>query len=173
MIKIVLTGPESTGKTTLARALGKSLSGALVVPEFARLYLEARGSSYTYSDFSHMASGQQAYEQWYAHQKTDFLICDTDHVVFSIWSQEKFGFEAPMLTAWRASAPRAHLYLLCSTDLNWTEDPLREHPHDRERLFTLYRKHLEKHTLPYQVISGSGQARVNLALDVIKAISPL
>jgi nicotinamide riboside kinase len=171
MIKIVLTGPESSGKTSLARQLSSALDGAVVVPEFARAYLNAKGPEYTFQDYLNMAAGQIAWENWYLAQKPKYLLLDTDFTVFHIWGKKSYGAVPELIHAWQAEAQDRY-YLLCKPDLAWEPDPLREHPNDRAELFDLYVELLKAQHVPHTIISGTGTARLQAALDTIKAITP-
>ncbi|RMD74168.1 MAG: ATPase [Bacteroidetes bacterium] len=172
--KIVITGPESSGKTTLSQALSEKLS-APVVPEYARLYLERFGPEYTLDDLTHIAHGQAALELATAAQTDDLLLADTSLEVIRVWWDYRFGTPPPWLEAllWRH---RGDFYLLCAPDLPWQPDPLRENPHDRAQLFDRYVALLERLGLPYGVVEGSGEARTRRALAQLAAaglIAPL
>jgi nicotinamide riboside kinase len=160
-LRIVLTGPESTGKTTLAKALAAALKGAWV-PEFARPYLQYIGRTYQIDDLPVIQRGQAAWETWYQTQVTDnqLLILDTDWTVMHIWHLEKTGIgwpEAPADIAQRQ-------YLLCAPDIEWQPDPLREHPTERERLFVAYERLLQSVNARYKVVEGDEDTRLATAL---------
>ena len=167
----VLTGPESCGKTTLAQTLSKRL-GWPVLPELARGYLTQRAidtaqEAYRYrpSDLIALVQAQKDLEN--RTRAGDHCIADTDLLTLTIWWQEKYG-PVPALfnEAWLGQAPR--FYLLCRPDLPWETDPLRENQHDRERLFGLYEQQLRRRGCRYEMCDGSGSARAENALAVIK-----
>ena len=167
----VLTGPESCGKTTLAQTLSKQL-GWPVLPELARGYLTQRAidtaqEAYRYrpSDLIALVQAQKDLEN--RTRAGDHCIADTDLLTLTIWWQEKYG-PVPALfnEAWLGQAPR--FYLLCRPDLPWETDPLRENQHDRERLFGLYEQQLRRRGCRYEMCDGSGSARAENALAVIK-----
>ena len=169
LMLVVITGPESSGKTTLAQRCGAHLSCA-VQPEIARDYL-ASNMAYTPKDLLNIAAQQSKAEQTLV-ARHDVVVADTDLQTICIWWQEKFGpLPEGLRLAYHKQSPR--LYLLCRPDLTWVPDPLRENPHDRERLFTLYRADLEARGHPYQVIHGQGAVRSTQAFEYIQAARTL
>lgn len=165
MQRIAITGPESSGKTTLAKALA-AYFGVPWVGEFARGYLDGSGRPYVEEDLLHMAEGQLRAEQRVAAQRPDVLVCDTDLLVIRIWSQEKFGRVDPRLEAMVREATY-HRTLLCKPDLPWEPDPLRENPHDRDRLFGIYQQELEAFGRHYSVIEGDRKERLHRAVHAV------
>ena len=167
--KVVITGPESTGKSVLTRQLGFSYHAPYEI-ECARDML-VPGVPYDFEELREIASLQfhQRNKQTPFDPKNPLLFCDTDAVVFQIWSLEKFGRELPEATEDLKLFPAA-LYLLCRPDIPWEPDPLRENPHDRERLFNRYRHYLEKHRLPYRIVEGQNEERVYCAAFHIKEV---
>ncbi len=163
IFKIVVTGPESSGKTTLATDLALAL-GCPCVPEFARPYVGHLGRPYAYTDLEKIARGQQLWEQWWTNRlEQGLLICDTDWTVLRIWERYKFG-----TTAVTTPPPDlAPLYLLCAPDFAWQPDPLREHPEERLALFDLYLDLLRTSGANYQVLKGDPQHRRQTALQLI------
>lgn len=164
MVKIVITGPESTGKTTLARELAK-YHEVPWVQEYAREYLEERGGSYTQEDLLHIARGQVASEDALA-MGTPLLICDTSLEVIKIWSEYRFGHCHPWILE-QLHMRKPTLYLLCQPDLPWEFDPLRENPLDRQGLYELYIDELHRQGVPFAEISGLGIQRFERALSAI------
>lgn len=166
---LVVTGPESTGKTTLALLLASRLAAPLV-PEEARAYLDQHRADYSPGDLLAIAHHQQraeaeAYRSARLHG-SQHLVADTDLQVIYVWWQEKYG-AAPQ-TLGRAYARQSErLYLLCYPDLPWQPDPQREHPHDRLRLFRLYERDLISRQARYVTIRGAGDERLEAALDAI------
>ena len=170
---LVLTGPESSGKTTLARVLSEHLQWP-VLPELARDYLTQRAIDteqhpyrYRPSDLVALVQSQQSQEAQV--RKAGHCIFDTDLLTLTLWWQEKYG-PVPALfnEAWLSQSPR--FYLLCRPDLPWEMDPLRENPKDRERLFEVYERQLQRRGCQYEVCDGTGNARAENALAIIKHI---
>ena len=164
---LCLTGPECTGKTTLARELSQRL-GAALVPEVAREYLAGR-TEYGRRDVLEIARLQREREAEVRAAHRGLVVCDTDLLVIRIWWEEKYGPLPEALSAPHGqSAGRG--YLLLSPDLPWVADPLRENPHDRDRLFEIQRRALDRTPAPYQIVHGAGAARVRCALDAARAV---
>jgi NadR type nicotinamide-nucleotide adenylyltransferase len=168
MIKIAVTGPESTGKTTLSAALAKHYN-TVYVPEYARIYLEKNGPAYTYNDVEEIALGQIKSEEEITAQAIDLLISDTELIVIKIWMEHKFG-KIPGWLERRISDSSYDLYLLCDIDLPWELDPLREHPQLREYFFKVYKNELERRNYPFRIISGESDERLNSAIKEINKL---
>lgn len=168
VIKIAITGPESTGKTTLARQLATHYN-TLWVPEYARYYLTLLERPYTPEDVVEIAKGQVYWEKELAQLKPPLLFCDTDLLVAKIWLKFKYDIENEWLEK-QLEAKSYHLHLLCNIDLPWTEDPLREHPdpHDRKTLYNLYKKELAALGLPFFEISGDENTRLQKSIQLIE-----
>ena len=172
MIKeiVVLTGPESCGKTTLAR----QLAGRWEVPlvnEAARDYLQNK-DSYKESDLLEIAKLQNAMEQKKTVLPAEKLVCDTDLLVILIWSEFKYGSCDPWIretleNCFNQKSFSRH-YILCDPKIPWQKDRLRENPHNRDELFDMYIKKLTDYKLDYSVVSGGPQERLQQALDRFK-----
>lgn len=163
---IVTTGPESSGKTTLAQALSLALAAPLVL-EASRDYLTALyarqpGSSYTEDDLLAIARLQLQREQAVLETAPQYLVCDTDLLVILVWSEVRYGHCAPALldlfeTSLRL-APRH--YLLCHHGIPWEPDPLREHPLARPMLYQRYLDKLHTLNLAHTAVSGPPDRRL-------------
>lgn len=163
---IVITGPESSGKTTLAEAFS-SLKGGVLVSEFAREYL-ANKTGYAQIDLLEIAKGQQRLidkalknnpPPTSLHGGGKMVVCDTDLLTIKIWSEYKYG----MCNNWITSTLINHLpdlYILCKPDFPWEEDPLRENPNDREELYNIYLSEIKKLKVPFVEIGGSVEGRL-------------
>ena len=157
---IVVTGVESTGKSTLAKSLANKLEVAYV-PEYARQYLENRKGVYEYSDLEEIAKLQLTAIE---NTSSEFVIIDTAFLVLKIWSEEKFGkcsrFILNELAVFKPAA-----YLLCALDVPWENDVLREHPmeEDRKRLFQIYLSHLQEQSAPFAIMTGTKKERLKKA----------
>lgn len=165
--KFVITGPESSGKTTLAQDLARHF-GTLWVPEYAREYLTRLDRPYTQNDLLIIARGQLALEDKLAQQADSYLFCDTSLEVIAIWSMVKYGVIDPLIDHWIAERHYTG-YLLCQPDLPWEPDPLREAPDEAARiqLYSRYRQWLETHNLPWEAIYGQGDDRLQKAVHTI------
>ena len=162
MIKIAVVGPESSGKTTMCEALALEF-GSIWVEEFARAHLEEHGFEYTEPDLLNIAKGQVLAEgkaiKRAEEQGVDLIFCDTDMITIRIWSQEVFGRCDPELIALSEQRHYDH-WLLCRPDIPWQPDPLRENPHDRDRLFDVYETMLKELGKPYTIIEGEREQRL-------------
>ncbi|MBU2651814.1 MAG: ATP-binding protein [Bacteroidetes bacterium] len=165
-IRIAITGPESTGKSELAKTLAQHYS-TLWVPEYAREYLENIHRPYNEDDILLIAKEQKIREDKTLRMAKRFLFCDTEALVTKIWSIVKYGHCDPWILDQINSNPH-DLYLLCNIDLPWEEDPLREHPDKREYLFNLYVNELKVNKLPYGLVSGFGVNRLQNAINIIE-----
>ncbi len=166
--RIVITGPESTGKTTLAQALSKVL-GAPWTPEFARYYTAHLGRPYRRADLRAIGRGQRLWEQWYAGQSAGLLILDTDWTVLQIW--ESYRFASDGLAEWRrgyGEPTPADLYVLCAPDFPWAPDPLREHPEEQTALFDRYARLLDDLSTPHIVVEGAPDTRLKKVCRTIE-----
>ncbi len=162
---ICIVGPECTGKTALASALGERFAVGYV-EEYARDYLAGR-TAYEPADVEAIARGQIALEARALAAGESPVILDTDLLVIRVWWQEKYGWLPDWLRgAFAAQAPRH--YLLAAPDLPWEPDPLRESPFDRERLFDVYRATLVAERLRFDVVRGTGAARLRCALAALE-----
>ena len=172
--RVSLTGPESTGKSTLAAQLAAHF-GAAHVPEYAREYLAARpGAAYTLPDLEAIARGQLLAEEAAAALQTaapgrQLLFCDTDLLVIKVWAEHAFG-HCPAWIIEELRRPRYALTLLLNVDLPWQPDPLREHPHLRAHFMELYRQELRALAWPVVEISGSGRQRLVRAIAAVGAV---
>jgi nicotinamide riboside kinase len=151
---LVFTGPESSGKSTLASWLANSHDLPLV-NEYAREYLTTLSRKYILSDLDKIAKGQQFLEHL---GQNKIIICDTDLLTLYIWKLEVFGL-CDLHMAETISSYKNRFYLLCKPDIPWEEDPLRENPLDRNRLFDVYQEHLSFFDLDYLIIEGDLQTR--------------
>ncbi|MEM7100784.1 MAG: ATP-binding protein [Pseudomonadota bacterium] len=174
MKRLVLTGPESTGKTSLVRELAIALN-APVVSEFARDYLDQR-PSYLPHDLHLIAQGQYASEQAVKTEHPTAKICviDTDIQVIRIWWRFRYG----PLPAWlqemsKVQHSQSRHYLICRPDLVWEEDPLRENKDDRDMLFDQYLEDADKRSLSFDVVQGHGKKRLSTALEFVRRITQI
>lgn len=168
MFKIVITGPESTGKSTLSKELANHFK-VVQVEEYSRTYLQNLTKNYVQQDLTEMAKGQIALEDKAAEIDSKFIVCDTSLEVIKIWSEFKYGDCASFITS-SLQKRKPDLYLLMTPDLPWEADPLRENPENRQELFNLYKNELIGSTVPFYEITGNGKTRLARAIEVIKNI---
>ena len=169
--KIVILGPESTGKTTLSEQLAVHYD-TVWCPEFARQYLLQHGMNYQYNDLLTIAKGQIALEDEYAEKagKAPFFFIDTDMHVMKVWCE--FVFENCHRFILDQIASRKYdLYLLCNVDLAWTSDELREYPdlESREKLYRIYKDIMINQSIPWVDISGDYGERLQRAIRGVDA----
>lgn len=167
--KISITGPESTGKSTLSETLAKAYN-TVWAPEFARLYLEKLGRNYQEEDLLQIAKGQLALQNQLEKKANQYLICDTDLLVIKVWSEHKYGRCHPWILE-KLKEVRYDLYILPFIDIPWQEDPLREHPHLREHFYQKYKEELEVRAVNFIEVCGSIEQRKNQAIIAINALS--
>ena len=164
-LTIVLTGPESSGKTTLALDLANALETNLV-PEFSRYYLQYLGRKYGFNDLETIYSGQKIWHAWHLKNcKGKVLICDTDWTVLHVWEQYRYG--TAQLTQHEKPLPNTY-YFLCSPDMPWAPDPLRENPMDRDALFGQYLHLISEIKANFSILHGNPSQRLQTALAIIQ-----
>ena len=168
--RILILGPESTGKSTLAKDLAIHF-GEPWVPEFAREYLEKLERPYQFEDLAEIGKGQVKLEDQLAEKAQKFLFCDTDLRVIHIWSEHRFGKTDPWVLE-EIQQRKYELILLTDTDLPWEPDPLREYPEleMRQYFFEKYRKLAEDSGFPYLIVSGDREKRLKFSLEAIQAL---
>ena len=164
MHKIIVTGPESSGKTTLSKKLSQHLKGKLV-NEFARNYLSKKNNNYNFENLLEIARNQYKLEN----QKSKLIVCDTDLITIKIWSEHKFGkCDTWTLDKISAQKKEQRIYLLCRPDLKWEYDPQRENKLDRDEIFNIYKKELKNLEHKFYIIEGD--SRLNLAKKYLASI---
>lgn len=175
IVRIVVIGPESTGKSTLCRELADHYQSQWC-PEFARAYLMEHGMQYTYDDLLTIAKGQLALEDQYAtallqqeSNSTEIgipLFIDTNMYVMKVWCEFVFGKCHQWILDQIVERPYDG-YLLCNTDLPWVKDELREYPDlkTREQLFNIYKDILINQPLPWFDIKGDAGQRLLAGIE--------
>ncbi len=169
-IKIVLFGPESTGKTTLAEQLAKHYK-TLWVPEFMREYLEKKWAtkkqSISKEDLLPIAKGQWEQEEYALKKVDNLLICDTNLLELKVYSEYYYNGFCPEFIEKRAVQDSNSFYLLTYIDTPWEEDILRDRPHNREEMFSIFEAELKKQGFPYQILKGNLEERFKKATEII------
>ena len=148
--KIIITGPESSGKTTLCNALSKHFNLPFS-KEYAREYLEKLNSNYTQDDLLKIAKGQLQTEN-------GLQLLDTDLITLKIWSEYKYGScDKWILTQIEKQKAEKRFYLLCKPDIPWQADKQRENPNEREELFKIYKQELDDLEHTYFIVDGENR----------------
>jgi len=179
MKKIVIIGPESTGKSTLCEQLAAHYNTEWV-REYAREYLLKNGVAYSFEDLLEIAKGQVLGEQLVVDRwsMTDELIntrplfIDTDMYVMKVWSEYVFK-KCHHWILNRIVERQYDLYLLCNIDLPWMKDELREYPDlkARQELYCYYKDIMINQQVPWVEISGSYEERLSKAITAVDAIT--
>lgn len=168
--KVIVIGPESTGKSTLCEQLAEHYNTCWC-PEFAREYLREIKGQYTYADLLNMAHGQLELEDTMLTQaRNQFYFIDTDMYVMKVWCEVAFE-DCHSWILKQIAARRYDYYLLCNTDLPWVQDELREYPNIefRNRLFKMYKDIAINSGTPWAEISGTDTERLQTAVRVLDA----
>ncbi len=165
--RILILGPESTGKSTLAEDLALHF-GEPWVPEYAREYLSDLERPYELNDLSEIARGQLTLEDKLVLEARKFLFVDTDLRVIQVWSTHRFGEVADWILEEIAMRKYAKI-LLTDVDFPWESDPLREHPEENMRRYFLgkYRQLAEESGIPFLLVSGDRATRLSNAVRFI------
>jgi nicotinamide riboside kinase len=168
---IVLTGPESSGKTTLAIELSNYWQAPLV-PEVSRDYLKQK-TSYQQHDLLEIAKQQYKEELSAISSCSGKVVCDTDLLVIMIWSEVKYGHcDSWIYKTFEKSIKQKSLsrfYYLCDYNIPWQDDPLRENPNNRDELFDLYLEKIRGYGLSHSIVKGSPQERLQQVLNICEA----
>jgi NadR type nicotinamide-nucleotide adenylyltransferase len=170
--RIVIIGPESTGKSTLTRQLAAHF-GTSYADEFARVYLEGLSRPYNEEDLWHIAEGQVRYEdEAIAAARNGLCFFDTDLYVTKVWSEDKYGTCAESILQQIACRPY-HLYLLTDIDMPWEDDPLREHgsPEERQYFFNIYYDIVQQSGVPFTVVRGTEAGRLEQAVTAVRLLN--
>ncbi len=160
---IIITGVESTGKSTLTTALANHFAAPMIA-ETARQYITEIQHDYNYEDLEKIAEAHWQEIEKGREIANEFLFVDTAFIVLKIWSEERFGKCCPFILNTLASF-QPDAYLLCDIDLPWVYDAQREHPNDNDRirLHKNYISHLQEQSKPFIVLSGIKKERLEKA----------
>lgn len=173
IVKVVLFGPESSGKTTLSKLLARHYN-TVWVPEYARDYLQNKWNNERKtcenSDMIPIAEGQMKLENELAQKADKILICDTDLLETKVYSEEFYdGFVHPDLE--KAAIQNTYdLYLLTYIDAPWKKDDLRDRPEQRLEMFKAFENALKKYHRPYILLKGDKKDRLEIAINEIDEI---
>jgi len=169
-IKVVLFGPESTGKTTLSRHLARHYN-SVWVPEYAREYLQDKWNNERKTcetkDLLPIAKGQMKLENKLAQKTDSVLICDTDLLETKVYSEAYYTGSCDPLLEKYALENTYDLYFLTYIDTPWEADDLRDKPLERERMFKAFEQELIKQKRPYVLLKGDKKTRLETAIKHI------
>ncbi len=170
IVKVVLFGPESTGKTTLAEQLARHYD-TVWVPEYAREYLQDKWNNERKTcepkDLLPIAEGQMRLENELTKKATKVLICDTDLLETKVYSEAYYVGHCDPLLEKNALKNSYHLYFLTYIDIPWVGDDLRDKPNERERMFTYFKETLEKYNRNFVALKGDKKSRLSTAIEHI------
>ncbi|HTS43305.1 MAG TPA: ATP-binding protein [Puia sp.] len=181
--KIVIIGPESTGKSSLCEQLASHYR-TIWCPEYAREYLTKNGKHYNFDNLLSIAKGQIELEEKYISLKkkemdemrnqstaNQFLFIDTDMYVMKVWCEFVFD-KCHQYILDRIVERKYDLYLLCNTDLPWIADELREYPDlkNREKLFRIYKDIMLNQNTDWIEIKGDYDQRLKIAIEAVNKL---
>ena len=173
LVKVVLFGPESSGKTTLSRQLARHYN-TVWAPEFAREYLQKKWNNERKTceaeDLIPIAIGQMKLENKLATKADKILICDTDLLETKVYSEEFYGGYVDEALDKAANENHYDLYLLTYIDTPWEADDLRDRSEQRLEMFTAFESALKRHKRPYKLLKGDKQTRLQTAVKLIDKI---
>ena len=169
-IKVVLFGPESTGKTTLSMQLARYYN-SVWVPEYAREYLQDKWNNERKTceqkDLLPIAIGQMKLENELSQKTDSVLICDTDLLETKVYSEAYYQGECEPILEKYALKNTYDLYFLTYIDVPWEKDDLRDKPNERERMYKAFKEALVVNNKPFVELRGSKKERFNLAVKHI------
>ena len=173
IIKIVMFGPESTGKTTLAQALAAHYNTKWV-PEYAREYLQEKWNREQKTcepkDLIPIAEGQICLENKLTKQANKILFCDTDLLETKVYSEAYYlGNCDPILEKY-AVENTYNLYFLTYIDVPWEKDDLRDKPEEREEMFDYFKNTLDTYNKGYVLLKGDFESRMKTAINHLEKL---
>jgi len=172
-IKIVLFGPESTGKTTLAKQLARYYN-SVWVPEYAREYLQNKWNNERKTcephDLLPIAFGQMRLENELAKKTDTVLLCDTNLLETKVYSEAYYSGTCDPLLEEYALKNKYNLYFLTYIDTPWEADDLRDKPQARLEMFLAFEATLNKYNIPYVLLKGSKKERLDTAVKHIDTL---
>lgn len=166
--RICIFGPESTGKSTLAKKLAEHYK-TVFCSEYARGFLEPKGGKCTYKDIPFIAKGQIASEEALAKQANRVLFTDTDVLTTKLWSEILFN-KCPCWIKKEAKNRNYDLYLLLDTDIPFVPDSQRYLPNARQLSIETCKQELEKYGKKYVIINGNYDERFNKAIKEVEKV---
>ncbi|MBK6734050.1 MAG: AAA family ATPase [bacterium] len=163
--RVTVFGPESTGKSTLCRALAEHYR-TIVAPEYGRTYTEMFGTDVNAEDLRRIVQGHVAAVAAAKHQANRILIEDTDPVMTGVWSDLLVGGRHDWFGVFR---DYADLYLLSDVDLPWIDDGTRyfRSADKRRHFYEMCENELIARNIRYAVVRGQGDERTRAAIAEI------
>lgn len=168
VVRVVLTGSESTGKSTLAADLARHY-GAELVSEFVRAFAEQKGAPIDFSDHGAIARGQMALEDAAIARAGRLIVQDTDLLSTVLYCRHYFGRCPPWIEE-TAAARRPHLYLLCATDVAWVADGVRDRGHMRDEMQQFFAAAVRASGARFVDVAGPAERRLEEATKAIDAV---
>jgi NadR type nicotinamide-nucleotide adenylyltransferase len=165
--RVVLTGPESTGKSFLTKALSQHFNEPYIF-EIARDYVENLNREYTYQDLEIIAEMQIKAEEKALKNAKEWLFIDTDLIITKVWFKHVFGKAPEWLDKKIQITPR-YIHLLCNYDIPWVPDPVRENPDKRNFFFDWYKQEIINYGFKFSIISGNNSLRIKNAICALQA----
>jgi NadR type nicotinamide-nucleotide adenylyltransferase len=176
IVKVVLFGPESTGKTTLSKMLARHYN-TVWVQEYAREYLQNKWNNkreYCESDDQlPIAYGQMKLENELAKKADKLQFCDTDLLETVVYFENYYEKTIDLDLKKAALENKYDLYLLTYVDTPWEADDIRENPHQRKEMFDTFEQALIKYNRPYIVLKGDLNTRLKKATQKIDTLLDL
>ncbi|WP_159038536.1 AAA family ATPase [Brumimicrobium mesophilum] len=167
-MKITFTGPESSGKSTISKAVAEHLD-AQWFPEHAREYLLKKNGKYEFGHIEQIAINQEIIRN--ANAESGLKIYDTENIVLYIWSTFKYNKCDESVQKLMENQRFSHYFLCSPEDIPWEDDPLRENPNQREELFELYLAELKKLNADFTILKGNFEERKEKAISIIEELS--
>ncbi|WP_417589301.1 AAA family ATPase [Owenweeksia hongkongensis] len=164
--KIVISGPESTGKSWLTKKLGEHFQVPFA-DEYARHYLEENGPDYDFDTLEKIIKGHKSHQLKAIQKAENLVFLDTDLLNFKIWEELVFGKTHDFIEK-EIEKENDHIYLLTYPDIPWEKDPLRENPNYRLELFEINLDLIKKLNRPYQIVKGDFDDRFENALSALE-----
>jgi len=173
LIRIVFFGPESTGKTTLAKALAEHYKTSWS-SEFMREYLQKKWDEEkevcTWDDLIPISEGQSKSEAFAESNAENILFYDTNLLQLKVYSEIYYNGNCPEEIRQQISEKQYDFYFLLYIDTPWEADDLRDKPQEREMMFQRFKNELDKHKLPYQIIKGTFPERIKSVTTAIEKL---
>lgn len=171
--RVALMGPESTGKSSLSKALAKKFE-TVYVEEYMRTYLEKKWEDKATLceeiDIQKIVEGQIKLENEAIPKANQLIFCDTNAIQNLIYAEEYYPGFKNATVSFCANNHNYDIYLLCNIDVPWENDILRDKPKEREKMFTIFNDTLCKRNIKFTVVSGSLNDRVEQTSSLIQKL---